>query len=321
MALLTMAGGYPFSAYAQQEVLPEDIGFTVSPQNPAPMDEVEIRLKSFSTNINTAHIGWFVNGRSVQVGTGMTSYTFTMGASGSVYDIEIRIRPNLLTEIVKKIRLTPFSVDLLWEAPESYTPPFYRGKALPGSESNIHVVAVPQTISSQNPQRFVYAWKNNGETDQDASGFNKRDFLVQNDFFSNRFVVDTEMVSQGGQVTIEKSLTVPRFDPRILFEVRQPSSIAKLSHADTPTTINNDLNVLIAHPFFFSTRDGEEGLSYEWSINGERYYGDTTSLPKNYVPLVPAQGQSGSATIAVTARHGIRTLQNVQAKHTVFFKN
>ncbi len=310
----------PNILYAQQEIVPQDIGIQVTPNNPAPLEEVELRLESFSTNIHTAYISWFINAKQVQAGVGMSSYSFTMGPSGSVYDIEVRIRTSLLNEISKRMRLSPLDIDLLWETTDVYTPPFYRGKALPSSESTVRVVATPHNIAVT-PQRFVYSWKYNGATDQKASGFQKKDFLVKNDFFSSRFVVDVDVQSQDGRYSASKSLIIPRFEPQILFELKEFGSVSRYPEKNTPIILGDGASSLIAHPLFFSTRDGEAGMNIQWNIAGSPYFVEEGTLPKNYIPLVPQAGATGSSMIKVNARHNERTLQKTDAETTVLFRN
>ena len=36
---------------------------------------------------------------------------------------------------------------LLWQANDSYVPPFYKGKALPGADTKIKIVAMPEIRS------------------------------------------------------------------------------------------------------------------------------------------------------------------------------
>ena len=59
----------------------------------------------------------------------MTTFTFTAGSLGKTQKVTVNGVENDGTSITQSISVMPASIDLIWQA-HSYTPPFYKGKAL-----------------------------------------------------------------------------------------------------------------------------------------------------------------------------------------------
>ena len=148
------------------DVQNSDISIKVSPENPRPFSATTISLTSFSTDLNKANIEWRSGGKLVLSGTGKTKYIFTTGGPNTVTSFDINIIPEGASAINKMLTINPSDIDLLWEAMDSYTPPFYKGKALPSTESQIKIVAYPNTsgLSNTNQKNISYTWKNNYDT-------------------------------------------------------------------------------------------------------------------------------------------------------------
>jgi len=185
--LLLMLLALPFVAGAQFDlpaVTDQDVAITVSPEIPGPNENVTITLSSFSVNLNDTKITWSVGGSSVSSGQGKTTFSFTSGPVGTRTTIDIAIIfSDINVRVEKRIIIEPSDLDLLWEAPESYTPPFYKGKALPSQEGIIQVAAMParKNTSIGSQKNLSYTWKRNDKTQQQASGVGKQVFAFKQD--------------------------------------------------------------------------------------------------------------------------------------------
>ena len=81
--------------------------------------------------------------------------------------------------------------DVLWEALDSHTPPFYKGKPLPSNESYIRAVAIS---GSFNPRTTTYTWNRGGKTVASASGLGKSAFIFKHDILTNTEDIDRKSV-------------------------------------------------------------------------------------------------------------------------------
>src|SRR5690606_39124133 len=106
----------------------------------------------------------------------------TTGNSGDVTDITavIEIEGQVFR---KELRFAPSQIDLLWEATDAYTPPFYKGKALPIQQSELRVTAIPETflIEPTDAPNLVYYWDRNYSRDVAKSGFGKQSYSLTAD--------------------------------------------------------------------------------------------------------------------------------------------
>ena len=99
----------------------------IIPETPGAFQDVTIKLKSYSYNLLGSKITWTVDGKVVLSDTGAISYSFKTKDVGKATNIVITILTGGET-IQKGISIQPQNVDMLWEAPDSYVPPFYKGK-------------------------------------------------------------------------------------------------------------------------------------------------------------------------------------------------
>ena len=176
LALLVLAGFFctGISAFAQNA---SDVSVTLSPENPGPNQSVTITLVSYSVDIESADIEWTKDNGSPTGGIGSTTYTFTTKALGVPTNITVTIDPVGSARITKTITVKPMSADILWQATDSTVPPFYRGKAMPTSESEVKFVAIPDVQSTSggliSGRSLVYDWSENYNADAADSGYGK----------------------------------------------------------------------------------------------------------------------------------------------------
>ncbi|MFQ5754351.1 MAG: hypothetical protein ACE5HI_20410, partial [bacterium] len=153
--------------HAQIPGFGEVILFDVSPENPRPGQIVTVAIESFSVDLDRASsITWLVNGEAVNRGAGVKQIQFETGELGSVSVVDVVVRGTDIGTVSESVTIRPTEVDLIWEA-GVYTPPFYSGKALPSSESEITIVAVPQLVTSSGNKLkssdLIFTWKKDGK--------------------------------------------------------------------------------------------------------------------------------------------------------------
>jgi len=299
LMLLLVMPSLNFAQVLPELVTADDIVVELDPRVPGPYEKVDLTLKSFVINPDTSYITWIENGENVGAETGLKQMTVTTGDIGEPVFIEIRIRYQQLDEVVKRIRLQPGSLDLLWQAENSYTPPFYRGKALPSSESTLKVLALPFDFSDND--QYNYVWEYQAQVDQAASGFRQNIYRIDNRFFDKGFLIDVTATRRDGGFQATKELSLPRYDPEVHF-------IAY---------INDDYVLVEAVPYYFSTNFFSRDVLLEWEIDRVPYFSDPSDdLRYNQIFLSPADG-SGSSRVEAKILHDTKLLQEAERGITV----
>jgi hypothetical protein len=136
----------------------------VSPENPSPNEDTSITLNSYSNNLNNVLIQWLVNGKTMLSGVGKKTLSIKAPKENGEYMVSATLDlPDGKTSI--RVVVRPSSMVMLWQATDSYIPPFYKGKALPTPESEVRVVAMPEIKSSSkntswiDPKNLTYTWQ------------------------------------------------------------------------------------------------------------------------------------------------------------------
>lgn len=281
-----------FSSVLAQAVSDSDITVSVSPQIPGPLTDVTITLSSLSVDLNVADIAWTAGGSTVLTGLGRKNYSFKTGTVGTTTTIEATIDVRGTPTITKRITITPLEVDLLWEAVDSYVPPFYKGKALFSSEGTIKVVAIPniRSISGTRltPGDFTYNWKRNYTSEPLQSGYAKNTFLFRHSYLNPEEKIDVSIANPKGGEQASKSIAVSATTPRLFFYSSDPEQgieYNKTIDTNNYVLVGNNGLVLVAEPYFFSSKTLASGdLSFSWSVNDRP---EVSSGAKNTFSILP----------------------------------
>ncbi len=123
---------------ARAQELPQELPYTgtfqdkislqIIPVVPQPGQAINAEVKSLNIDISRLPIVWYINGKVIQQGIGLTKIQTKAAGAGEPFTIRVVVTSDE-KKFEQSMTLTTGSVDLLWQA-ESYTPPFYKGKAL-----------------------------------------------------------------------------------------------------------------------------------------------------------------------------------------------
>lgn len=250
----------------------EQVSYTVTPEIPQPNQEVTITAEAYGTDLNRAQITWYINGKSILSGIGEKKLTFTVGSLGSSNVVEVRIKPiKNGPEITKSWSFTPAQVDVLWEA-HTYTPPFYKGKALYTTEADVTFVAIPNIViegKSVAGNNAVYKWKEDYTAYADKSGYAKNTYNFTGSILGGDTNVSVEAYSQSNPEAKGRGSTdIENENPLALYYEDHPLYGIFFNQALTDTVYTNKTQLKVAlFPYFFSTKGKNSDVSYEWILN------------------------------------------------------
>jgi len=308
-----------FSANAQ--VQSTDISLQIFPSFPAPNQNVKATLTSQALDLNKTLISWSLNGETKLVGIGKKDFEFSTGDIGTVENISASIDTVGGNNIIKTLSVRATEIDMLWEASDSYLPPFYKGKALPVSQGKIKVVAVPSFVNQDgkvSANNLTYAWKKDGKGQLEYSGWGKNYFLFQNNYLDKQNTVNVKVSDILGSMDAGGSVTVENRNPKIVF-YKMDSNLGVLWEKALTDgfSVGVDGETIVAEPYFFSRSDiSSPDISFVWSLNGQSI---STPEPKNILSVKLDTDNHGTAIIK-TAVENIKTLfQSAEKQINVSF--
>jgi hypothetical protein len=306
----------PFQALA---VSPSAISITLAPQNPKPSENTTITLDSFVSNLDSVLISWFVGGTKAASGTGQKSFSTKAPAIGEVTVRAVVSLPDGAIE--KKVVIRSASMVLLWQATDSYVPPFYRGKAMPTIGSDIKIVAMPEVRNTNglvSPKNMTYAWKRNYTNDAEASGYGKNSFTYTNDYLENSENIEVVASTLDGGSASEDNITVNTSAPQILF-YKNDSILGTIWEQALYDgyKIQGDATI-VAEPYFISPKEIlSPSLVWNWSINDSLV--DILGYRKNLMPLRAESGTSGASRLKLEIENTSQLLETASKEINIEF--
>lgn len=298
----------PNTSFGAFKVESSDINIETIPENPEPYSDVTIKVSSFATDLNKANIEWKIDNKTILDGTGRTSYTFRAPGPNTSTIINLNITPVEGVTITRQVIVRPSEIEMLWQAVDSYTPAFYKGKALPIQEGKIKVVAFPNTVNvaKANKKNMAYSWSRNSKADNNGSGYGKDSFT-----FTNSALVDTEKIKLVASTTDNTysavgSVNIRMANPKLIFYKKSPINGILYDEALLGSaTMTEDEMTIVAEPYFFD-RDSSD-LLYNWKINNGAI--DTPS--KRTELTIRPSSRGGYATIGLSIESVTKLFQSI----------
>ncbi len=300
-------------AHAQSTGLSDsDVVLTITPENPAPNETVTAQLQSYSADLDQLPIMWTYDNKTVSSGTGKTSVQVTAGDIGTAKVLTAVIRTDTTTTIQKTVTISPGGLELLWEAADAYTPPFYKGKALPGPEGMIRITAFPE--NSKLAKSATYAWSRNDTPDQANSGYGKNSFIYRDSYLNQGETIAASM--RRGTASTTDAITVFSTQPFTALYQRISGFIDYANAITDSHSMSQDNEVFVAEPYYFSVPASlEKDLTFEWTLGGTPAdAGDRAN------EVVISRGSStGQTDVSVSVKNENRILQFADKKFNLIF--
>ena len=297
-----------------------EISINVIPENPAPGESVTINLNSYTMDLNSLKITWLISGKNVLSGIGNKSYTVTAPTAGSETTVTIQVASGE-TGLETKVVIRPSVMVVLWQADDSYVPPFYKGKALPTPDSTIKIVAMPEVkVGSTylDPKNMTYSWRKDFTNDPDASGYGKNYFSYVSDYLDASNFIEVNATTVDQKYSSTASTTVGTFQPELVFYRNNENTGTEFEHTITDGHKIINKEILFAAPYFISPKDiRNPRLVWTWSINGTRVF--TEGFQKNLLPLQVESGVSGSSKLKLEIENMDKVFQTATKELNLTF--
>lgn len=282
----------------------EALNFILAPERPRAESPVTIELESFTIDLNSARISWFINKRTAREGVGEKKLAVLVGALGTITTISVVAETADGRKLTGETVIRPANVDLLSEA-SGYTPPFYRGKALMPFEGTAFVAALPAFVDGSgarlSPSQLIYTWRENGEVIGDSSGVGRSLFVVASRIPIRPKTVSVEVASLDGTLSATASTAVSPVEPRLILFEDHPLYGLQFHRALRGTVpLTKDEVRVIAVPFYFETpRRSSPRISYTWVLN----FAPLSGEKKPALVLRRASDDGGRSALSVEAQY------------------
>lgn len=324
MGLLAVFSFYAIFQLKLARAETSEFSVEATPESPKSFENITLKLKSFSVDLNRSSITWTLNGKAALSGIGKTSFNFQTGKAGTSYTIDISVKDSVLGVLTKRLSFQVGEVDILWEATDSYVPPFYKGKAMPSSQGSVTLVAAPNLFSGGkklSPDELVYKWKRNDKYRElnNQSGYGKKSVLINGDLIKSGEKIEVEASSLNNGSAGQGSISFSYENPLIIFYEDRPSLGVRYDSAISGEfSLPNKESTILAVPYFFSAKTRESRtISYSWQVGDKSVSG--TDGNRSYLTLREEGGGSGSENVSLSISHVSRVLQEAVSGLTVNF--
>ncbi len=260
----------------------EKVYYNVLPSNSRINDIVEIEAEMYGTPIKNATFVWLVNNREVLKGVGESKLNFVLSEKSRVVVKIITGEGNIVTNTWN---FNPKDTTIIWEA-KTYTPPFYRGKALYSPESTLVLNAID--LTAKNPLTNTYnnyIWKIEGEVKGDLSGVGKNTYIYKGDLLMQEplFQVTTSPISTYNKQNADvedalASLRVQTLKTEIFTYENEPLlGVLFNKQLGSSYTLDKEESGLVSYPIYFGV-PSSLAVKYKWYANDELVSQDNNSL-------------------------------------------
>ncbi len=317
----------PFFSSAQSlQMLGDDsaeVNVTTKPSVPGPNQFVTATIESFAMDLDRATISWYSNGKLAQEAVGKKTFTFKTGSPGSLSNILVLIQIEGKPPVQKTLNIRPATVDLVAEA-QSYTPPFYKGKALYSYQGTVKVVALPNFVTENggtiNPKTLIYNWRVDNNPATNASGYGKSYILFNGGIPLKPAVVSVEVTSMDQIYSAEGRITLTPTQPGIVLYEDTPLMGTLYSRAlSRSITLQDEEIKLVAVPYFIGTVGQEAtGVKYTWRLDGKAV---PAGEGKNSLSFRQEKGATGSANVSIQISNPAKIFQYAEANMNLSFGN
>lgn len=303
----------PGTAFAALDL----VNIKTNPKTPGENEDVTISIESYAVQLNSAKIIWYVDKDPQKEGIAEKTLTIHTGELGQKTTVDIVIFTADGAKIDKQIVIAPAEIDLLWEA-QTYTPPFYKGKALPTFKSLVRVTAIPRYNTLQSdPTEYSYKWTYN-RTQAVGAGLGKNSVVIPAGWPDSQVPIAVETSLADTSWVGYQNANIPTSNPKLLFYEQAPLLGIQYDHAlSGVSNVSGNEFALQAVPYFFSTDNYlNNELVYTWKLNGNNIAAGMDTMKMT----IPKQGKGAeSYTVGLRIQSPKRILQEGNAQAAISF--
>ncbi|MBY0538735.1 hypothetical protein K2P47_05065 [Patescibacteria group bacterium] len=306
--LALLVPGLPTSAQVGgsiTDITGESVSIVLDPQYPNPGDQVTATIDDYAFNGGGANITWFFDGLSAPNVSNSRTITFTAPAVDTTMTIIARLEFQNGKTLEARRVIKPLYLDLIIE-PQTYTPLFYKGRALPTKGSVVNINALLQNKNGPvNSTDYSYSWTLNNKSVYGGAriGGNWGQIIVPHGQSST---ITISVQDKSGTTVARKLVAIPTVELDVqLYEIRSLLGLGQKAISGDFIITGNSASIK-AVPYYLDTRAVSNNLFTEWSINNQPI------VNEGYDPfeINLERGTAGSAQIGFKVRNLSELLQS-----------
>jgi hypothetical protein len=294
------------------DITGETLSIVLDPQYPNPGDQVTATIDDYSLGGSGAAITWYFDGLSAPTVNNSRTITFTAPPVETKMTVVARLTFRDGKVIEAKRVLNPLYLDLIIE-PQTYTPIFYQGRALPTKGSVVNINALLQNKKGPvNSTDYSYSWTLNNKSVYGGArpGGNWAQITVPHGQSST---ITISIQDKTGNIVARKLVAIPTVDLEVQFyEVRSLLGLGQKALGSDFIITGNGASIK-AVPYYLDTRSVANNLLTEWSINNR----PVQSASSDPFEINLERGTAGSAQIGFKIRNLTELLQSDEASFQV----
>lgn len=276
------------------------IVISMTPENPLPSGFVHLSAASPMIDLAQSDITWYADKKIIAQGAGLAEADIAAGPLGSEVDVVVIAQSNDGSTASGEAFVRPTEINLIWES-DSYTPPFYRGRALPSAGTKIRAQAIADfklpngTLVPESS--ITYTWRRNGSVIQTASGRERSFAVLPSPTLFGTDTIEVEAVSADGTLSGTASVNIPSVEPVLtLYEDNPLFGIMYSKALAQAATVKDPEVTFAAIPYFAEANSPDDSqLTYNWQVNGQRVPADYTRPSEITINSDKSTGNAGIA--------------------------
>ena len=289
-----------FSVHAQtaNTISGSALSITLDPQFPNPGESVTATINDYAINGSGSSIVWYFDGHELPSMRNKRSITVPSDKNGADGTVSARLLFSDKPTIQADATIHPIYLDVIIE-PQTYTPIFYAGRALPVYGSTVNLTALMQLGSTMiNPQNNSYIWELNGTVlyGGPQRGNNRAQITIPYGLSSTLIVT---VQNEKGIIIGRRLIEIPSVPVEL--EFYEESALYGLNSRAINKTLHVINNSTIrAVPYYLATNAMiNNTIQSEWTINGKT---ENTASDNPFEISLQSNG-AGDATIGFKFRN------------------
>lgn len=274
--------------------LVQPLSLIVTPASPSPGESVAIEAQALTFDSDRANFIWTIDGvsRPDLSGFGKNTFIFTAESVGFGKRVSVRAEPTGDAPITVSKTIYVTDLSLTWTA-HTYTPKWYKGKALPVPNARIRIAAIPAFIIDGTPipaNRLIYTWNINGNRVLKGIGKQVLEFQ-QSEASWDAPTILLNIQDAARRVEKEARIGIASQETHaVIYQTLPLGGIEFRRGTSAFPSIAPGIVDLQAEPFFFN-KESRYDLSYQWSVR----QATASNLPQNpFILTLDMSGQPSS---------------------------
>jgi hypothetical protein len=322
---ICIASVFALTAHAQFSNFPgfgSALSITFFPTSPSPGDTLNLTVQSPLIDIPESTILWQAGGKTIAQGKGVDSASVQLGALGSETRIDVTVTTADGDAASTQATIVPTELDVLVDS-DSYTPPFYRGRARASAGTNLRLQALPRfkRAGALLPApELIYTWRRNDQVLGNISGRGKSAVVIPVEHLFGTDTISVEVRSADGSLAHTASFPVSASEPVLLLYENHPLYGILYHRALTNSAFIPETEMTFAAvPFFVQAGSvHDRALSFDWQVNAASI---TPGRSNPDEVTINAENSSGIAFIELAITHATNYYLDVKDAWNITFSS